>query len=80
MFTPAALTPTLPLQIAERIGEAVIDEQFAPGERLKVGRRWLTLPGVRSMTAADPVEPRRSLVLASRRKRPMNRAKNSPGR
>lgn len=35
MFTPAALTPTLPLQIAERIGEAVIDEQFAPGERLK---------------------------------------------
>jgi DNA-binding GntR family transcriptional regulator len=35
MFSPAALTPTLPLQIAERIGEAVIDEQFAPGERLK---------------------------------------------
>jgi len=34
-FTPASLTPTLPLQIAERIGEAVIDERFAPGERLK---------------------------------------------
>src|SRR5487761_2155829 len=34
-FTPATLTPTLPLQIAERIGEAVVDEQFAPGERLK---------------------------------------------
>lgn len=34
-FTPATLTPTLPLQIAERIGEAIVDEQFAPGERLK---------------------------------------------
>jgi DNA-binding GntR family transcriptional regulator len=34
-FTPASLTPTLPLQIAGRIGEAVIDERFAPGERLK---------------------------------------------
>jgi DNA-binding GntR family transcriptional regulator len=34
-FTPASLTPTLPLQIAERIGDAVIDERFAPGERLK---------------------------------------------
>lgn len=34
-FTPASLTPTLPLQIAERIGEAIIDERFAPGARLK---------------------------------------------
>lgn len=29
------LTPTLPLQIAERIGGGIIDEAFAPGERLK---------------------------------------------
>ena len=34
-FTPATLTPTLPLQIADRIGEAIVEEQFAPGERLK---------------------------------------------
>jgi DNA-binding GntR family transcriptional regulator len=34
-FTPAALTPTLPLQIAERIGAAIVEERFAPGERLK---------------------------------------------
>ena len=34
-FTPAALTPTLPLQIADRIAEAIIDERFAAGERLK---------------------------------------------
>jgi len=34
-FTPASLTPTLPLQIAERIGAAIVEEQFAPGERLK---------------------------------------------
>ena len=27
------------------------------GERVKVGRRLLTLPGVRSMTAPDPVAP-----------------------
>ncbi|MBI3373002.1 MAG: GntR family transcriptional regulator [Betaproteobacteria bacterium] len=29
------LTPTLPLQIAERIGGGIIDETFPPGERLK---------------------------------------------
>jgi DNA-binding GntR family transcriptional regulator len=34
-FTPASLTPTLPLQIAERIGASIVEEQFAPGERLK---------------------------------------------
>jgi DNA-binding GntR family transcriptional regulator len=34
-FTPAALTPTLPLQIADRIGAAIVEEQFAPGARLK---------------------------------------------
>ena len=27
------------------------------GERLKVGRRWVTVPGVRSMTDADPAAP-----------------------
>jgi hypothetical protein len=27
------------------------------GERVKVGRRLLTLPGVRSMTDPDPVAP-----------------------
>ena len=27
------------------------------GERVKVGRRLLTLPGVRSMTEPDPVAP-----------------------
>ena len=34
-FSPAALTPTLPLQIAERVGAAIVEERFAPGERLK---------------------------------------------
>lgn len=34
-FTPGTLTPTLPLQIADRIGEAIVEEQFVPGERLK---------------------------------------------
>lgn len=34
-FSPAALTPTLPLQVAERIGQGIVDEQFQPGERLK---------------------------------------------
>jgi DNA-binding GntR family transcriptional regulator len=34
-FTPEALIPTLPLQVADRIGEAVVEEQFAPGARLK---------------------------------------------
>jgi DNA-binding GntR family transcriptional regulator len=34
-FTPASLTPTLPLQIADRIGVAIVEEKFAPGERLK---------------------------------------------
>ena len=34
-FTPASLMPTLPLQIAERIGASIVEEQFAPGERLK---------------------------------------------
>lgn len=29
------LTPTLPLQIAERIGGGIMDETFRPGERLK---------------------------------------------
>jgi DNA-binding GntR family transcriptional regulator len=29
------LTPTLPLQIAERIGGGIMDEKFPPGERLK---------------------------------------------
>ena len=34
-FSPATLTPTLPLQVAERIGQSIVDEQFQPGERLK---------------------------------------------
>ena len=34
-FTPASLTPTLPLQIAERIGASIVEEQLVPGERLK---------------------------------------------
>lgn len=34
-FSPASLTPTLPLQIAERIGAGIVEEKFAPGERLK---------------------------------------------
>lgn len=34
-FTAASLTPTLPLQIAERIGASIVEEQFVPGERLK---------------------------------------------
>jgi len=28
-----------------------------PGERVKVSRRWVTVPGVRSMTDSDPVAP-----------------------
>lgn len=35
VFTPTALTPTLPLQIADRIAAAIVDERFKPGERLK---------------------------------------------
>ena len=31
----AVLVPTLPLQIAERIGASIVEERFAPGERLK---------------------------------------------
>jgi DNA-binding GntR family transcriptional regulator len=34
-FSPEGLTPTLPLQIADRIGASIVEEQFAPGERLK---------------------------------------------
>jgi DNA-binding GntR family transcriptional regulator len=34
-FTPGLLTPTLPLQIADRIGAAIVEEQFMPGSRLK---------------------------------------------
>lgn len=34
-FSTADLTPTLPLQIAERIGTGIVEERFAPGERLK---------------------------------------------
>ena len=34
-FSAAGLTPTLPLQIAERIGTGIVEERFAPGERLK---------------------------------------------
>ena len=34
-FIPAPLTPTLPLQIADRISSGIVDEHFAPGERLK---------------------------------------------
>lgn len=30
-----ALTRTLPLQLAERLGSAIVEEQIAPGERLK---------------------------------------------
>ena len=30
-----ALVPTLPLQIADQIGARIVDEDFAPGERLK---------------------------------------------
>ena len=32
---PAALVPTLPLQIAEQLSVAIIDEQYQPNERLK---------------------------------------------
>jgi DNA-binding GntR family transcriptional regulator len=36
MFRPfPALSPTLPLQIADQIGARIVDEDFAPGERLK---------------------------------------------
>lgn len=34
-FSSAPLTLTLPLQIADRLAEAIIEERFAPGERLK---------------------------------------------
>lgn len=34
-FVPTALTPTLPLQIADQIGAAIVEERFTPGERLK---------------------------------------------
>lgn len=34
-FSPAPLTLTLPLQIADRMAEAIVEERFAPGERLK---------------------------------------------
>ena len=34
-FVAAGILPTLPLQIAERIGTGIVEEQFAPGERLK---------------------------------------------
>jgi DNA-binding GntR family transcriptional regulator len=34
-FFPEPLTPTLPLQIADRIGAAIVDERFPPAERLK---------------------------------------------
>jgi DNA-binding GntR family transcriptional regulator len=34
-FFAASLVPTLPLQIAERIGAGIVEERFAPGERLK---------------------------------------------
>jgi DNA-binding GntR family transcriptional regulator len=34
-LTALPLTPTLPLQIADRIGTAIVEEHFAPGERLK---------------------------------------------
>lgn len=34
-FNHAPLMPTLPLQIAEKIGAGIVEEQFRPGERLK---------------------------------------------
>ena len=34
-FNSSPLTPTLPLQIAERIGTGIVEEYFLPGERLK---------------------------------------------
>ncbi|TAL56443.1 GntR family transcriptional regulator [Pandoraea sp.] len=34
-FSPASLTATLPIQIAEQIGTAIMEEQFAPGERIR---------------------------------------------
>jgi DNA-binding GntR family transcriptional regulator len=34
-FNSRPLTPTLPLQIAERIGTGIMEEYFRPGERLK---------------------------------------------
>ncbi len=34
-FVPAALAATLAIQIAEQIGVAITEEQFAPGERLR---------------------------------------------
>lgn len=34
-FSTAPLTLTLPLQIADRVAQAIVDERFTPGERLK---------------------------------------------
>ena len=34
-FSPEQLTHTLPLQVADRIGAGIVEEKFAPGERLK---------------------------------------------
>lgn len=34
-FTSMPLTLTLPLQIADRLANGIVEEQFAPGERLK---------------------------------------------
>jgi DNA-binding GntR family transcriptional regulator len=34
-ISPAPLTLTLPLQIADRVADAIVEERFAPGERLK---------------------------------------------
>lgn len=34
-FAPASLRPTMPPQIADQIGAAIVEEQFLPGARLK---------------------------------------------
>jgi DNA-binding GntR family transcriptional regulator len=34
-FSPLPLTLTLPLQIADRIAQSIVEEKFVPGERLK---------------------------------------------
>jgi DNA-binding GntR family transcriptional regulator len=34
-FSPLPLTLTLPLQIADRIAQSIVEEKFLPGERLK---------------------------------------------
>ena len=39
-----------------------------PGDRVKVGRRLLVLPGVRSMTNPDPVVPATKPVAGEREK------------